>query len=341
MRKAAAMVSGMVLGFIGLILVDRHLSCAQSLPESVVENARKEGALNLYGSIRDDEAKGIFDVFKKRYPGIAINYFRSSEDKLVSKILGESKAGTYNFDIMDSSGSYHLKTLGLALKWLSPSAAGINPDLLDPDEMATPVRINTNVIQYNTKLVSKIEIPGSYEELADPKWRGKLCLEDSDFEWFAGMIKIMGKDKALDLFRRIAANKPTIRNGHGLLADLVAAGECPLAINQYGNQVALVQKRGGPTDFIAINPVMTIVVPAVISKNAPHANAAKLYVNWITSKEGQELIVKNGGRIPVRIDVDPDPPKLTKGLKLKIAQRLQGREFRDIQALYRQVWQGR
>jgi ABC-type Fe3+ transport system substrate-binding protein len=79
----------------------------------------------------------------------------------------------------------------------------------------------------------------------------------------------------------------------------------------------------------------------VISKDAPHPNAARLYVNWITSKEGQEFLVKNGGRIPVRTDVDPDPPRLTKGLKLLVTPRAEGKELKDIQALYRQIWQGR
>lgn len=313
---------------------------AQEL-KAIEEGAKKEGKLNLYGSIREDEAKAIFDTFEKKYPGVKIDYFRSSEDKLASKILAEAKARTYNFDVLITTGAYHIKSLGMTLKWSPPSTEGINKDLLDPDGMAVPVYINTNVIQYNTKLVAKADVPKSYEDLANPKWKGKLCLEDSDFEWFVGLQNFMGKEKALDLFKRIAANQPAVRNGHGLVSDLVAAGECPIAINNYGNQVARAQKKGAPTDFIAINPVVTIVAPAVISKSAPHPNAAKLYVNWITSKEGQEFIVKNGGRIPVRLDVEPDPPRLTKGLKLQVAGRLEGKEFKEVQALYRQIWQGR
>jgi iron(III) transport system substrate-binding protein len=255
--------------------------------------------------------------------------------------MAEAKAKTYNFDVLITTAAAYTKSLGLALKWSPPSAAGIIKDLLDPDGMTTPVYINTNVIQYNTRQVSKADVPKSYEDLTHPKWKGKLCLEDSDFEWFVGLQTFMGKDKALELFRRIAANQPAVRNGHGLVSDLVAAGECPVAINNYGNQVARAQKKGAPTDFVAINPVVTIVAPAVVSKNAPHPNAAKLYANWITSKEGQEFIVKNGGRIPVRVDVDPDPPKLTQGLKLHVAARLEGKELKEVQTLYRQIWQGR
>jgi len=309
--------------------------------KALEEGAKKEGKLNLYASMREDEAKPVLDTFEKKYPGVKVDYFRSSDEKLASRVLAEAKAKTYNFDAMITSGSWDIKNLGMVLKWTPPAASGINPDLLDPDGMASPVYINTNVIQYNSRLVAKADVPKNYEDLAHPKWKGKLCLEDSDFEWFVGLQKSMGKAKALELFKRIAANHPAIRNGHGLVSDLVSAGECPIAINNYGNQVARAAKKGAPTEFVAINPVVTLVVPAVISKNAPHPNAAKLYVHWITSKEGQEFIVKNGGRIPVRVDVDPDPPRLTRGLKLQVSNRLVGKELKEVQTLYRQVWLGR
>lgn len=313
---------------------------AQDL-KAIEEGAKKEGKLNLYGSIREDEAKPILDTFEKKYPGVKIDYFRSSDEKLASKILAEAKAKAHNFDTLITSGAWDIRAVGMGLKWSPPSTSGINPDLLDREGTSTPVYINTNVIQYNTRLVAKEDVPKSYDDLANPKWKGKLCLEDSDFEWFAELQNIMGKEKALGMFKKIAANQPAVRNGHGLVSDLVAAGECPIAINNYGNQVARAQKKGAPTDFVAINPVVTLVVPAVISNQAPHPNAAKLYVNWITSKEGQEFIVKNGGRIPVRLDVEPEPARLTKGLKLRVAKRQEGKEQREVQALFRQVWQGR
>ncbi len=282
-----------------------YASPAQDL-KAIEEGANQEGRLNYYGSIRDDEAKAIIDIFMKKYSRVRINYFRSSEDKLASKILAEAKAGTHNFDVLITTGAYHIKNLGMALKWTPPSTSGINPDLLDRDGTATPVYIQTNVMQYNTRELPKADIPKGYEDLMHAKWKSRFCLEDTDYQWFAGQLKILGKDKALDLFRRIAANRPVIRNGHGLLSDLVSAGECPLAINQYGSPIARAIKMGAPVDFVAVNPVVTIGAPAVISKNAPHPNAAKLFVNWITSKEGQKFIVENGGRIPVRTDVEPD-----------------------------------
>lgn len=309
--------------------------------KAIEKAAKKEGKLNLYGSMREDEAKPVLETFQKKYPGVQVDYFRSSDTKLASRILAEAKANTYNFDALITTGTHYIQSLGMGLKWQPPSASGIIKDLLYSSGDMTPVYINTNVIQYNTKLVAKADIPKSYADLADPKWKGKLCLEDSDFEWFVGVQNYMGKEKALAMFKRIAANQPAVRNGHGLISDLVSAGECPLAINNYGNQVARAQKKGAPTDFVAFNPVITIVAPALVSKKAPHPNAAKLYVNWITSKEGQEFIVKNGGRIPAREDVDPDPPRLTKGLKLKVVDPKRGSELKKVKAQYLQIWQGR
>lgn len=308
--------------------------------KAIEQGAKKEGKLNLYGSMREDEAVHAFKDFNNKYPYVTIDYFRGSETKLLGRILTEAKAGTHNVDLLITTAGIQLKDLKMGLKWTPPSASGFIEELKDPDGIAHPVYINTNIIQYNTKMVAKDDVPKSYEDLADPKWKGKLCLEDSDYEWFDGVIKYMGKEKALALFKRIASNNPSVRNGHGLLSDLVASGECPVAINNYGNQVARAQKKGAPTDFVAIEPVVTINAPGVIAKQAPHPNAAKLYLNWITSKEGQESIASRG-RIPVRVDVDPDPPRLTKGLKLHVTYTLRGKHRKEVVDLYRQVWEGR
>lgn len=320
------------------------LLCAGSAPaqdiKAIEEGAKKEGKLNLYGSMREDEAGSAFKAFNNKYPFINIDYFRGSDTKLLARILTEAKAGTHNADLLISTGGIQLKDLKMGLKWTPPSASGFKPELKDADGIAHPVYINTNVIQYNTKLVAKADVPKNYDDLADPKWQGKLCLEDSDQEWFQGMLEHMGKEKGLALFKRIAANKPSVRNGHGLLSDLVASGECPIAINNYGNQVARAQQKGAPTEWVTVEPVVTIIAPGVINSKAPNMNAAKLYLNWITSKEGQETIASKG-RIPVREDVDANPPRLTKGLKLKVVYALRGTGAKEIKDLYKQVWEGR
>ncbi|HWP35520.1 MAG TPA: extracellular solute-binding protein [Thermodesulfobacteriota bacterium] len=323
----------------GLLWLAPAPAPAQELA-ALEEGARREGKLNLYGSMREDEATKVFEAFNRRYPFVKIDYFRGSEDRLTGRILAEARAGTHNFDVLVTTTAYHLKGLDLAVRWQPPEAAAIRPELRDPDGRLTPIYVNTNVIMYNTKLVPPAEAPKGYEDLADPKWKGKLCLEDTDYEWFHGLLEHMGRERMLALFRRIAANQPSIRNGHGLLGDLVASGECPVAINNYGYQVGRGLKKGAPVDLVAVNPVITFAAAAAVSPKAPHPNAARLYVNWLVSEEGQKTLV-GLGRFPVRSGLYPDPPRLLEGQQLKLQPPLEGEALRQAQALYRQVFQGR
>src|SRR3989337_581228 len=124
------------------LLLCSATSSAQEI-KAIEEGAKKEGKLNLYASMREDEAKPVLDTFEKKYPGVKVDYFRSSDEKLASRVLAEAKAKTYNFDAMITSGSWDIKNLGMVLKWSPPSASGINPDLLDPEGMGPPAHINT------------------------------------------------------------------------------------------------------------------------------------------------------------------------------------------------------
>src|SRR3970040_2094995 len=81
-----------------LILLTLTTSAVAQELKTIEEGGKKEGKLNLYGSMRDDEAKPVFDTFEKKYPGVKIDYFRSSDEKLASRILAEAKAKTYHFD---------------------------------------------------------------------------------------------------------------------------------------------------------------------------------------------------------------------------------------------------
>lgn len=332
--RPTAIRSGLL--FLAILVVLVPPSLGQSLSD-IVRGAQREGKLNLYGSMREDEAIRVFEAFNKRYPFVKIDYFRGDEERLVGRILTEARANTYNFDVLLTTSAYRVKEIRLADAYEPSEANMLRPELRDPDDMLTPVYINTNVIQYNTRLVAPADVPRSYEDLTLPKWRGKLCLENTDYEWFLGMMNQMGRERALDLFRRIAANRPTVRNGHGLLSDLVASGECVVAINNYGYFVGRALLRGAPVDMVAINPVITIIAPTAISKKAPHPNAARLYVDWISGKEGQQTLVSLG-RFPVRIDLRPNPPRLIEGQRLIIQPPLVAEQLWQIRELYNRVW---
>jgi iron(III) transport system substrate-binding protein len=108
-------------------------------------------------------------------------------------------------------------------------------------------------------------LPKSYEDLLDPKWKDKLMIESTKADWFAGMLQIMGQERGLQFMRALAKQQPSPREGHELLAQLVAAGEGFFDVNIPAASVERVKERGAPIDWTALGPVPAIMVGAGIA----------------------------------------------------------------------------
>jgi iron(III) transport system substrate-binding protein len=148
--------------------------------------------------------------------------------------------------------------------------------------------------------------------LLDAKWRDKLGLDDSDYEWFGNLLQIMGEEKGLDYMRRLAALKPTMRAGHSLIATLVAAGEFAIYPDGYPRRVEVLREKGARTlDWIWLEPTIAELHPTAIMVNAPHPLAARLFTDYLLSAEGQELIGVQFGRVPSRKGVKLKYPRMT------------------------------
>jgi iron(III) transport system substrate-binding protein len=141
-------------------------------------------------------------------------------------------------------------------------------------------------------------------------------LETEEYQWFYQMLQILGRDKGLEFMKRFAAQNLQMRKGHTLLAQLVAAGESAIATVVYSNRVERMKATGAPIDWVrSKGPTITVINAISIPEKAPHPNVARLFVAFALSKEGQGLL-RAQRRVPGRLDVPPDPPSLTQGLKL-------------------------
>jgi iron(III) transport system substrate-binding protein len=147
------------------------------------------------------------------------------------------------------------------------------------------------------------EVPNSYEDLAHPRWVGKIGIEASDTDWFASIVKYMGEQKGLALFRKIAQMKPQIRTGHTLMAELVAAGEIPLVATIYNHNAERLMVNGAPIKWKALNPTFGRPNAVAVAKRAERPHAALLFVDFMLSLEGQNLI-KARNRVPASPKVD-------------------------------------
>ncbi|HYU18851.1 MAG TPA: extracellular solute-binding protein [Chloroflexota bacterium] len=308
---------------------------AQKLFEAA--KAAGETEINWYTSINEVEGVPLTEMFGKQYPGLTVNYFRSSETQLISRIFTEAQAGKQNFDLLVTTSAHGLVPAGLALKWNPPNAAALDPDYVDKDGYWQPVYVTWNVIEVNTQLVKKDSIK-NYEDLLKPEFKDKMIIDDTDYEWLSGMIETRGREPTLDLLKKIAANGVTVINGHGNISDKIAAGEYALAVNNYLNLSERAKRQGAPNDWLAVEPVVVQLSKLAVNPKAPHPNAAKLLGNYVLSAEAQQYLATQG-RFPTRADVLPDPPDLVKGLKKYAAAPLQGDKQKEMEQLFKSIFQ--
>lgn len=323
-----SIVSPTGYGFLRVYLVVSLLLCSPSAfgasadREKVLADAKKEGKLVLYTGMDVEEANQYTKEFSKKYPFIKPEVFRSSGEKVQARFLVEHRANVHNADIFQTSivQVYQLKNAGLLAKYISEESAAYAEGFKDPLGYWTAFYLIPYVIGYNTKLVSAKDAPNSYEDLLNPKWKGQVGLETEEYQWFYHLVQILGKEKGLDYMRRLAGQNLQMRKGHTLLAQLVAAGEIALAVVVYSNRVERMRMSGAPIDWVRFKGPTTTAINAIsIPEKAPHLNAARLFVDFVLSREGQNLL-RALKRIPARPDVLPDPPSLTKGLSLYAAR---------------------
>jgi len=158
-------------------------------------------------------------------------------------------------------------------------------------------RINFFTIGYNTNLVKPNEVPKAYEDLASPRWAGRVGLEAGDVDWFGAMVHAMGEQKGMAFFRALAANQPQIRSGHTLMAELLASGEIPLIADIYNHNVERLKVKDAPVEWKAIEPTFGRPNAIGVARHAPHPHAALVFADFMLSPEGQELIKKRN-RVP-------------------------------------------
>jgi len=302
--------------------------------------AANETEVNLYSSINEEEAKPLLDIWAKKFPKLKANYIRASEAALVSRVLTEAQGGKNNFDVLATTTSQIVAAAGLALQYFPPNVlAQVKDDYRDKAGFWFSIYTNWDVVQINTNKVKKGDIK-TYEDLLKPQFKGQIVIDDSDVEFYQGLIASRGQEKADELIRSIVkTNGVTVVDGHGTVSDKVVAGEFAVALNNYVNQAERAKRQGAPTDWIAIEPVTVITAGKVVTaKTAAHPNAAKLMANFLASTDAQKYLASRGRQI-TRSDVPQDPPDLLKGIsKTYTAPVLTAAEQEAIQKKFKSLF---
>lgn len=299
----------------------------------LVEAAKKEGEIVYYTTMTLDQSKSVADRFEKKY-GIRVTLFRTGGGPLLNKIFTESRGGRHDWDVVVGRGEMVLPLMQrkLLASYKSPETKMIDEQLVDKEGFWSAYYVNSYVLGWHTKQVRKQDVPKTYDELLNPKWKGGLISLDTEaYGMFEGLKGAWGKEKTLAYFKKLAALDPVLKRGNTERVQLAVAGEYSLII-AYNQTIQRMTSRGAPIDWLPLEPAVTQVNPVMIGAKAPHPNAARLFADFILSKEGQEML-KGMQRIPVRKDVDPDPPRLFRGFKYVIENP---EDYQDFDATVKQ-----
>jgi len=272
--------------------------------ERLLEGAKKEGTLTVYTSIANAVAQKLRADFESKY-GIKVNLWRAGDRSVLQRMVSENKAGRANVDVVNI-GSLEMEMLHRE-KILQPVKSPLHDALIEgavaPHHEWVSTFVNIVVQAYNTGKVDKQDLPKTYKDLLDPRWKGKLGIEATDEEWFSSIVRSMGEEAGLKYFRDlVATNGVSVRNGHSLLANLVAAGEVPFGMTVYSHSVLSAQKKGAPINYVLLDPAVAVSFSMGISTQPTHPHAALLFYEYMLT-DGQKVFA-DMNYVPTRKDIE-------------------------------------
>jgi iron(III) transport system substrate-binding protein len=262
----------------------------------LIENAKKEDKLVFYTSVETEFARALTTAFEAKYPFIKTDIFRSTHARILSRMNVERRTAAYNADVVSVGEfeTYHLQKMGFIAPYKSPFAAAYPEGFKDLNGYWTDLYDNVIVTAYNTTRVKREELPTRYEDLLHPRWRGRMVLDENEDRWFANMLYLMGEKKGMELMQGLAKQDVAIRGGRSLATQLLGAGEYDLQIVAYWYRPQLMKKQGAPVDWVGIEPAIVALHPISVVERGPHPNAAKLFIDFVLSEEGQTIFVQRG-----------------------------------------------
>lgn len=284
---------------------------AQSLSmDALYEKAKQEGGTVVYYG--ESNMPTIRPFFEARFPGIKIEHVDAAGDQMVARAVAEARGGKVVADAWQSGlrEILNMREQDLLADFNPPEAAG-HPDTLKGSYWVANDLLFYSVI-WNTTLVSPADEPKSFEDLGDPKWKGKLIGEPRNWHMLEAFAKYKFKDeqKALDMIKKIAANEVRFMNGHPLLFDTVASGAAPMCWTCNNQHLPPGVQKGAPVKLM-LSESVGVARGQAIMKGAPHPYAGMLIARWLIGEDGQKVLADIGRinahpKVAVKANIVPE-----------------------------------
>jgi len=309
-----------------------------------VTAARAEGRVVVYGTMAADNFDVIARIFRGRY-GVEAEYWRAAPDRVLDRALSEVRARRVLFDVVigPSYAVRLLKREGALARYTSssyeafPRATWDREGVLSPPYRVTPVGV-----VFNTRLVRLEEAPRTYLDLLDPRWRGKIGMADPTFSifsagWLVNLKRYLGA-RWRSFVEGLAANVGSLEESTLTVASKVAAGEQPVGISHL-NFMYLLARQGAPLDYVPMEPILADAQVAAVAREAPHPQAARLFVDTLTSRAGL-LALAQAGEFVVVPGIYP-PVRGADKLKVVVMEDLDERAYAQFREEFGALFRGR
>ncbi len=262
----------------------------------LIEGARREGQFTLYTS--HTWFRTFVKEFEKKYPFIKASEWRNDSKNLIRKVLEESKSGRVLVDVVETTadGMRILKREGLFQEYFSPEARFYPNELRMKGKAGffyLPNRETYNSLGFNTKLIPPAAAPRTLKELLDPKWKGKMAITSTStgVRWIGNALETQGRE----YIDKMAEQDTSVQDmAPAALINLVGSGEIPLSPTIFDANVTIAKQKGSPVEWRPLEPVVTTVGSAALMAKAANPHTALLFIDYLLSREGQQLIMKGG-----------------------------------------------
>lgn len=324
----------------GVFSIGTSLMIGQVFAQPVnVEAAKQEGKVTVYGAQVPQAMKALHAGFEKKY-GIKVEYWRGSSTQVSERALTEWRAGKPGFDVVEGNRGVQLimRDEGLFQKFIPPSSEKFPARFKEKDGMITPWRVLPISILYNTDLVKSADLPKTFDDLLNPKWTGKLSMPDptrhtTTAQFLVNLDKLKG-DKWLDFVKALAKQKPLLVESLAPVTTTLIKGEASVGITY----IKYVKQYKGPIGYVLMDKYLTDPNYMSLSAKTARPNAAKLYLDYVCSAEGQKEIAEDGefvmapGILPPIKDADKVAPNMIfmDNPSEEEFKKLMGSTFREI-----------
>ena len=299
-----------MIQFIALLLLAVVFG-APPLRGADLDQAKKEGEVVLYTTMIVSDFQVFQKALVKKYPFLKVNHVRLGASTLVSRAIAEFRAGMHLTDVygVAPDSLNYMREQGILAPYASPEAKYIHKGFIDPKGFWSGITTDVLVTGVNTAQLNVKRSPHSYADYLKPEFKGKMAFHMGTNNPLIGMSEMQGEEKALAYMRSFAKQDLIQHNGYTKISQLLAAGEFPIVAFMQVTKLEKIRERNGPVDWIPLDPSFATVSSVAVSKHAPHANAARLLVDFYLSEEGQKAL-REIDKIPLRRGVDADSKRV-------------------------------